>query len=57
MTQDECKKLFYELCHEMDKRIKEIDKETPWSEVEPKWWLDMIDLQCDIHKVMEAPAT
>ena len=22
-----------------------IDKETPWQETEPKWWLEMIELQ------------
>ena len=27
------------------KDIDEIDKETPWSEIEPDWWLDMMELR------------
>jgi len=27
-----------------------IDKDTPWQEVEPKWWLDMMELSRDMIK-------
>jgi hypothetical protein len=27
------------------KTIQEIDKETPWQSYEPKWWLEMMELE------------
>ncbi len=26
-------------------KIKELDDKTPWSETEPKWWLDMMEVR------------
>ena len=45
MTQDECRKEFLELCAEIIVRIDKIDDQTPYSEVEPKWWLAMDDIR------------
>ena len=45
MTQDECKQRFFELCEEFSKNITEIDNQTPWSETEPSWWLEMREIQ------------
>jgi len=39
------------------KNIKEIDRDTPWQETEPKWWLEMREIeqklmnQCNTNKV------
>lgn len=30
--------------------IDAIDKETPWSEVEPEWWLEMMQARAAIAK-------
>jgi hypothetical protein len=35
---------------EVTARINEIDKETPWSETEPEWWLQMMEVQKLINK-------
>lgn len=32
--------------------IDKIDKETPWSVVEPDWWVDMIEIRQLCHKVL-----
>ena len=45
MTQDECKAVWEELKKETLKKIREIDKETPWSCCEPEWWLEMSNVE------------
>jgi hypothetical protein len=30
---------------EIIQRTEEIDKETPWSDVEPMWWVRMMEVQ------------
>jgi hypothetical protein len=30
-------------------RIKTIDKATPWAEVEPQWWLEMMRVADDLR--------
>ena len=32
---------FIELCRLIDTRIQEIDNKTPFTEYEPKWWLEV----------------
>lgn len=34
-----------ELLRDFINRFDEIDAETPWSEVEPQWWLTMNEMQ------------
>lgn len=45
-TQIECKLMWLALFHGEEsvtiEAIDEIDNLTPWSEVEPQWWLDMM---------------
>lgn len=43
-TQDECRIRFTDRVLAMRVDIYEIDRETPWSEVEPKWWLEMMEI-------------
>ena len=38
---EEYKKLLEKLLNDIDA----IDNDTPWQEVEPKWWLSMMDFQ------------
>ena len=33
-------------------KLKVIDKNTPWQETEPKWWLDMMDVQTKAREVI-----
>ncbi len=35
---------------EILKKIKEIDNSTPWGEREPKWWLDMMEIERQLNK-------
>ena len=44
-SQESCKREFSDLCEAIVTRIKDIDNETPWSEVEPQWWLDMMEME------------
>lgn len=43
-TQSECRAMFIEALQQLCREIKSIDDKTPWSEREPKWWLDMMDI-------------
>ena len=36
---------FEQLKKTLIEATEQIDKETPWQEREPKWWLEMMDLQ------------
>jgi hypothetical protein len=52
-TQEECKTAYLQMLsdwatlsrEEKLNGIKRIDDMTPWSETEPKWWLEMMALQ------------
>ena len=39
------KEKYEELKQQILKSIEEIDKETPWQNIEPEWWLEMMELQ------------
>lgn len=44
------------LLSEIEKALAElsaIDKATPWSEAEPKWWLEMSNVQRDLYALKE----
>lgn len=58
-TQTQCREMWEQLLHserysvDIEATIKEIDRIdslTPWSEVEPNWWLDMIQERKDLRK-------
>lgn len=53
---NECKQRFLELCAEVNKRISEIDKDTPWPESEPQWWLDMMEVQRITLRAVSPPS-
>ena len=53
-TQDEMRSEYIALLKETIKKIEAIDKETPWSEREPKWWLSMSALETQMHKDLKA---
>lgn len=39
------------------RQIEAIDKATPWSEVEPRWWLEMVGIRDDLlHPNPDDPA-
>lgn len=38
------------------KEMSEIDKQTPWQEVEPEWWFEMSELQRHCNKIKKAIA-
>jgi len=52
-TQNECKEKWLELRQRILDEIKALDKETPWSESEPKWWLEMRQVQKEIIKTSD----
>jgi hypothetical protein len=33
--------------------IDSIDRDTPWAEVEPRWWLEMMDFRRTLHGRIE----
>ncbi len=37
--------MFEQLKNAIVQATEMIDSDTPWQEVEPKWWLEMMDLQ------------
>lgn len=39
-----------ELRAEFLKSIEEINAATPWQEVEPKWWLEMMDVSRSLRE-------
>ena len=39
------KEEFYKLLEEICDKVDIIDENTPWSEVEPQWWLDMMEIR------------
>lgn len=43
-SQEDCRERFVVKVMEMRSEIGEIDAQTPWSEVEPKWWLEMMEI-------------
>ena len=53
-SQDEAKRRFIELCKEFNTRSKEIDSITPWSESEPQWWLDMMEIRRRTQRALDA---
>jgi hypothetical protein len=54
MTQQECKREFINLCHDIIKRIENIDKETPSEPVsEPKWWQEMMVLRNNAQSIID----
>jgi len=44
-TQDECHKEWNQLRQEILIKIEQIDQDTPFSETEPKWWLEMSNVR------------
>lgn len=70
-TQSECRQMWEEmnqnysfadlaspdLCENILSQIESIDKETPWSEVEPKWWLEMMEVQSFVINKLKALRT
>lgn len=50
------KNRFEAALHNFIKEMSEIDKQTPWQEVEPEWWLDMSELQRHCNKIKKAIA-
>ena len=44
-TQNQCHEEFIILCKEFMTKADAIDKNTPWSNVAPQWWLNMNDMQ------------
>lgn len=44
-TQAEMKDRWEKTKAELLKEIEEIDQATPWSNVEPQWWLQMMRVQ------------
>ena len=44
MTQEKCREQWNELKKEMEKQITKIDEVTPWTEHEPLWWYDMMEV-------------
>lgn len=53
-SQDEAKRRFIEFCKEFNTRSKEIDSITPWSESEPQWWLDMMEIRRRTQRAVDA---
>jgi hypothetical protein len=39
-----------DLKKEILEKIDKIDKNTPWQDYEPKWWLEMMDIRKKIQK-------
>lgn len=54
-TQAECKALWESIKGNRPtlEEIDNIDKMTPWSNIEPKWWLDMMDARKELQKVKQ----
>jgi len=59
-TQDECKNMWHMLKknildrspNEFIARIDYINELTPWSEVEPRWWLEMMKVRAKYTELM-----
>lgn len=50
MDQTEARKMWEALKEEMKGKIDQIDQETPWSAVEPHWWLEMMEVRRSLEK-------
>lgn len=44
-TQLECRAKWEAAKAEFLSQINDINNETPWSNIEPKWWLEMMDAE------------
>ena len=54
MTQEKQRNKFWQLLDQISKDIDAINADTPWSILEPDWWLIMMELQRDIIKKRDA---
>ena len=43
---------FIDMCKEFIKQIDEIDRDTPWSQIEPQWWLDMMKIRRQVQQAI-----
>ncbi len=48
-TQDDCRKAYRAALKSFISLLDDIDECTPWSEREPEWWIDMVELRRDLH--------
>jgi hypothetical protein len=44
-SRSDCSAAWETLRQEFIDRVKAIDAATPWSNTEPRWWLEMMDMQ------------
>lgn len=44
-TQEECRKEWEDAKCAFLAKIRQIDNKTMWSETEPKWWLEMMEIE------------
>jgi len=45
LTQAKMHQKWKKLSQEMIDKINALDKDTPWSETEPKWWIEMSNVR------------
>lgn len=51
--QEEPKQQFENLKKRIIEEIDAIDKQVPWSEKEPSWWLEMVDIRRTIQNTIK----
>lgn len=54
-TQEECKALWESIKNNRPtlEEINNIDKATPWSNTEPSWWLEMMEVKRQLLKAKQ----
>lgn len=54
-TQTECKALWESIKGNRPtlEEIDNIDSKTPWSNIEPKWWLEMMEVRRELQKAKQ----